>query len=210
MTPKEAHMILKKVGLTITLLVMASLALGISPAAAQQAVCPGLDSGKIDTSGDPGSVTVTAPEGYLISGYCVKAGSDESDAGVAFVTVSPPQASVTISHPSGKAVSHYSYSLVAIQTPPTTPPPTNPPPTNPPKNPPSETDNNPGTEVLGATSGGGGGGVAQVSQVPSGGVQAGQGSTAGIEANVLFGLGLVLLLTAGAVHAMRRRIGQTA
>jgi hypothetical protein len=206
MTPKEAHMSLKKVGLTITLVVMASLALGIGPAAAQQAVCPGLDSGKIDTSGDPASVTVTAPEGYLISGYCVKAGSDESDAGVAYVTVSPPEASVTISHPSGKAVSHYSYSLVAIQTPPTTPP------TNPPTNPTSETNSNPGTEVLGATAGGGNGGsggVAQVSQVPSGGVQAGQGSTAGIEANVLFGLGLVLLLTAGALHAMRRRIGQT-
>ena len=199
-------MSLKKVGLTITLVVMASLALGIGPAGAQQAVCPGLDSGKIDTSGDPASVTVTAPDGYLISGYCVKAGSDESDAGVEFITVNPPQASVTISHPSGKAVSHYSYSLVPIQTPPTTPP------TNPPKNPPSETDNNPGTEVLGATAGGGNGGsggVAQVSQVPSGGVQAGQGSTAGIEANVLFGLGLVLLLTAGAVHVMRRRTGQT-
>jgi hypothetical protein len=213
MTPKEAHMSLKRVGLTITLVVMAALALGIGPAAAQQAVCPGLDSGKIDTSGDPGSVTVTAPEGYLISGYCVKGGSDESDAGVAFVTVSPPQASVTISHPSGKAVSHYSYSLVAIQTPPTTPPPTNPP-TSPPTNPPSETttDNDPSTEALGVTSGGGGGGVAQaqISQVPSGGVQAGQGSTAGIEANVLFGLGLVLLLTAGAVHVMRRRIGQPA
>jgi hypothetical protein len=206
MTPKEAHMSLKKVGLTITLLVITSLAMGIGPAAAQQAVCPGLDSGKIDTTGDPGSVAVTAPEGFLISGYCVKAGSDESDAGVEFITVNPPQASVTISHPSGKAVSHYSYSLVAIQTPPTTPP------TNPPTNPASETDNNPGTEVLGATAGGGaggGGGVAQVSQVPSGGVQAGEGSTAGIEARVLFGLGLVLLLTAGAVHVMRRRMGQT-
>jgi len=206
MTPKEAHMSLKKVGLTITLLVITSLAMGIGPAAAQQAVCPGLDSGKIDTTGDPGSVAVTAPEGFLISGYCVKAGSDESDAGVEFITVNPPQASVTISHPSGKAVSHYSYSLVAIQTPPTTPP------TNPPTNPASETDNNPGTEVLGATAGGGaggGGGVAQVSQVPSGGVQAGEGSTAGIEARVLFGLGLVLLLTAGAVHVMRRRVGQT-
>jgi hypothetical protein len=208
-------MSLKKVGLTVTLLVMGSLALGIGPAAAQQAVCPGLDSGKIDTTGDPGSVTVTAPEGFLISGYCVKAGSDESDAGAAFVTVSPPSASVTISHPSGKAVSHYSYSLVAIQTPPTTPPPTTPP-TNPPKNPPSETstDSNPGAEILGGTSGGGaggGGGVApaQVTQVPSGGVQAGGGSTAGIEANVLFGLGLALLLTAGAMHAMRRRMGQT-
>jgi hypothetical protein len=211
-------MSLKKVGLVTTLLVVASLALGIGPVAAQQAVCPGLDSGKIDTSGDPASVTVTAPEGFLISGYCVKAGSDQSGAGVEFVTVDPPQATVTISHSSGKAVSHYSYSLVEVATPPTSPPPTSPPPTTPPATTPpvtstSETpaESPPGAEVLGVTSGGGaggGGGGAQVTKVPTGGVETGQGSTAGIEANGQLGLGLVLLLAAGAVGAMRRRKNQ--
>lgn len=198
-------MTLKTAGLTITLLVVASMGLGIGPAAAQQAICPALDSGKIDTSGDPASVTVTAPGGFLISGYCVKAGSDASDAGVEFVTVVPPQATVTISHPSGKAVSHYSYSLVEVETPPTEPPPTTPPGT-PLSEPPTES--SPGTEVLGVTSSGGpgsGGGVAQVSQVPSGGVAAGEGSTAGMEATGLFGLGLVLLLAGGAVYVMRKR-----
>lgn len=200
-------MTLKKVGTTITLLVVASLGLGIGPAMAQQEVCPGLDSGKINTSGDPLSVTVTAPAGFLISGYCVKAGSDASDAGVEFVTVDPPQASVTISHSSGKAVSHYSYSLVEIVTP-TSPPPTTPP--TPPETPPSEgpKESSPGTEVLGAGTGGGPGGggpVAGVSQVPSGGVGAGEGSTAGMEATGLFGIGLALLLAAGAVYVIRRR-----
>jgi hypothetical protein len=204
-------MTLKKVGLTITLLVVASLALGIAPVAAQQDVCPGLHSGKIDTSGDPPSVTVTAPEGFLIDEYCVKAGSDASDAGVEFVPVNPPQATVTISHPSGKAVSHYSYSLVEIVTPPTTPPPTTPPPTTPPGTPlETPTEGSPGAEVLGVTSSGGpgGGGVAAVSQVPSGGVAAGEGSTAGMEAIGLFGLGLVLLLASVAVYVMRRRMTQ--
>lgn len=206
-------MMLRKAGTTITLLVVASLGLGIGPAMAQQEVCPGLDSGKINTSGDPLSVTVTAPAGFLISGYCVKAGSDASDAGVEFVTVDPPQASVTISHSSGKAVSHYSYSLVQIVTP-TSPPPTSPPPTTPPtspETPPSEgpTESSPGTEVLGVGAGGGPGGggpVAGVSQVPSGGVGAGEGSTAGPEATGLFGLGLALLLAAGAVYVIRKRM----
>jgi hypothetical protein len=204
-TPKEADMSLKKVGLVITRLVMASLALGIGPVAAQQAVCPGLDSGKIDTSGDPASVTVTAPEGFLISGYCVKAGSDESDAGVEFITVDPPQATVTISHTSGKAVSHYSYSLVAIETPPSTPPTTPPSTETPPKNPPE-------TEVLGTTTKAEGGesGGTQVTAVPSGGVQTGGGSTAGLEAPGMLGLGVVLLVTAGAMYLVRRRKGQTA
>lgn len=199
-------MTLKKAGLTITLLVVASLGLGIGPAVAQQEVCGGLDSGKIDTSGNPASVTVTAPEGFLIDGYCVKAGSDESGAGVEYVTVSPPQATVTIAHPSGKAVSHYSYSLVAIQTPPTSPPPTTPPPSL--ETPPSETtENPPEAEVLGATAGGGpgDGNVAGVSQVPSGAVAAGGGSTAGMEGTIVFALGIVSLLAAGAVYTVRRR-----
>ena len=87
-------------------------------------VCPGLDSGKIDVSGEQTSITVTAPAGYLIDEYCVKAGSVQGGTGgPVYVTVNPPTKSVTITYPSGKAISHYSVSYVPISTP-TTPPPT--------------------------------------------------------------------------------------
>jgi LPXTG-motif cell wall-anchored protein len=93
-------------------------------------VCPAFDSGKIDTPGDPASVLVTAPAGKLISGYCVKAGSANSGLGPVFVVVDPPQAQVTITHPSTKDVSHYS--LVYVNAPgPTLPEPTLPEPTLP-------------------------------------------------------------------------------
>jgi hypothetical protein len=205
LTEEGGDVSLKKIGLTIALAVAGTLALGILPAAAQEEVCPPLDSGKIDTTGEPLSVVVTAPEGFLISGYCVKAGSDESGAGVEFVTVDPPQESVTISHSSGKAVSHYSYSLVEIETPPTTPP------TTPPEAPPGDSG---GADVLGGTTrgGGGGGGAegAQVTAVPSGGVATGGGSTAGPEAEGILALGIVLLVTASTIYTARRRRGQTA
>ena len=91
--------------------------------AADGNVCPPGDSGKIDVPGDQTSVTVTAPAGYLISGYCVKAGSVQGGTGgPVFVVVDPPTKSVTITYPGGKAVSHYSVTYVPV-TPPTTPPP---------------------------------------------------------------------------------------
>ena len=79
-------------------------------------VCQGLDSGKIDVTGDQHSVTVTAPDGYLIDEYCVKAGSAQQGEGPVYVPVDPPAKTVTITYPSGKAISHYSYSLVADTT----------------------------------------------------------------------------------------------
>jgi hypothetical protein len=75
-------------------------------------VCPPGDSGKIDVGGSHASVTVTAPDGKLISGYCVKAGSENQGNGPESVTVDPPQKTVTISHSSGKDVSHYSVTYV--------------------------------------------------------------------------------------------------
>ena len=91
--------------------------------AADGNVCPPGDSGKIDVPGDQLSVTVTAPAGYLISGYCVKAGSVQGGTGgPVFVVVDPPTKTVTITYPGGKAVSHYSVTYVPV-TPPTTPPP---------------------------------------------------------------------------------------
>jgi LPXTG-motif cell wall-anchored protein len=80
-------------------------------------VCEGYDSGKIDTEGDPESVTFEAPAGELISGYCVKAGSTkqgEDDGGAYFVTLDDPAPSVTITYPwgGGRAVSHYAVQYV--------------------------------------------------------------------------------------------------
>jgi hypothetical protein len=93
-----------------------ALALGISvvamPLAASATqpdfICEDLDSGKINTSGDPATVTVTAPAGYLIDGYCVKAGTTKH-----FIEVDPPAAIVVVDHPTVTSVSHYSLSYVA-------------------------------------------------------------------------------------------------
>lgn len=58
------------------------------------------------------SITITAPEGKLISAYCVKAGSIKQGNGPEYVTLTPPQESVTISHSSGKDISHYTVTYV--------------------------------------------------------------------------------------------------
>jgi hypothetical protein len=97
-------------------------------------VCDGLDSGKIDTTGNPPTVTVEAPEGMLIDGYCVKAGSTSAGDGPVYVTVDPPVKSITFGHPSGKDVSHYSVSYAPVASP--TPSPT---PSSTPTDEPSET-----------------------------------------------------------------------
>ncbi len=92
-----------------------AIALGVSvvalplAAAADQPgfICEELDSGKIDTTGDPATVTVTAPAGFLIDGYCVKAGTTKH-----FIAVDPPAAVVVVDHPIKDSVSHYSLSYV--------------------------------------------------------------------------------------------------
>lgn len=114
------------------------------------AVCAG---DKVDVTGSQASITYTAPEGYLISGYCVKAGSDnQEDGGPEYTTLNPPVASVTLSHSTGKDISHYSVTLVAAITP--TPTETE---TGTPSQTPAET---PSTEVSPATAGTGGTGNA--------------------------------------------------
>ena len=98
----------------IVLLVIA-LALGalMAPAAlaGEDDVCAGFDPGtvKIDAFDAP-SVVVDAPDGFLIDGYCVKAGSIHNGFGPVFVPVDPPQASVTITYPGKDTISHYSVS----------------------------------------------------------------------------------------------------
>jgi LPXTG-motif cell wall-anchored protein len=65
------------------------------------------------------SLTVDAPEGKLISGYCVKAGSinqdtDETELGPVYVD-DLRASSVEISHPSGKDISHYIVFYVEVE-----------------------------------------------------------------------------------------------
>ncbi|MFD6140885.1 LPXTG cell wall anchor domain-containing protein [Promicromonospora sp. NPDC060271] len=79
------------------------------------ATCP--KDGKVDVEGEHVTLEVTAEPGYLITGYCVKAGSDKQGDGPVDVVVDPPSATVTISHPSGKAISHYT--LVTVKAEPT-------------------------------------------------------------------------------------------
>lgn len=81
-------------------------------------VCGPLTSGKIDTTGDPDTVTMTASPGHLIDSYCIKAGSVNNGNGPVYIGVDPPAASLTVGHPSGKAVSHYSWHEVPVYVPP--------------------------------------------------------------------------------------------
>lgn len=103
---------------------------GVLPAQAtphiNEGVCLELDSGKIDTTGDPLSVTVTAPEGMVITGYCVKAGSENQGDGPVYID-GLSLTTLLVAYPSAKgvppkAVSHYSvsYGLAPIVWPPVT------------------------------------------------------------------------------------------
>ena len=88
------------------------LSLGVgSAASAEVGLCPAGDSGKVDVSGENVTLTITAPDGFVITGYCVKAGSVKQGLGSESYVVDPPATSVVISHSSGKAISHYSYTL---------------------------------------------------------------------------------------------------
>jgi LPXTG-motif cell wall-anchored protein len=113
-------------GLAAAGLLLGGLAVSGGSASAEevkpgQEVCGPLDSGKIDTTGSPATITVPnaaapLPEGYLIDGYCVKAGSDQSveDGAVVYVDLDPPVDTITFKGPGGKAISHYSVSYVKI------------------------------------------------------------------------------------------------
>ena len=91
-------------------MIVAGLGMVAAPSVSAGDVCAGLDSGKIDTTGDPATVTMTAPAGNVITEYCIKAGSAQSGGGPVYIDVDPPKASITVGHPSGKDVSHYSFS----------------------------------------------------------------------------------------------------
>ncbi|MEU4364266.1 hypothetical protein [Promicromonospora sp. NPDC023987] len=63
------------------------------------------------------AITVTAPEGMVIVGYCVKAGSANQGDGAIDVDVDPPETTVEITHPSGKEISHYTVFYAPAPTP---------------------------------------------------------------------------------------------
>lgn len=83
-------------------------------------VCGPLDSGKKDITVDNYYVHMIMepelPDGMLVTGYCVKAGSDkQEDGGPEYVTVDPALPQVGISHSTGKSISHYSFSYAPAE-----------------------------------------------------------------------------------------------
>lgn len=72
--------------------------------------CP--KDGKIDVAGEHHTLDLVAPAGKLIAGYCVKAGSIQQGDGPEVVWLDEPVSEITISHSSGKAISHYTVFLV--------------------------------------------------------------------------------------------------
>jgi hypothetical protein len=94
------------------LAVVLVLTIGVGSAASSDTgICVGGDSGKVDVYGEAVTLTITAPDGFVITGYCVKAGSTKQGLGSEYYVVDPPAASVVISHSSGKAISHYSFTV---------------------------------------------------------------------------------------------------
>lgn len=70
-------------------------------------VCDNLDTGHL-SAGNATSTTIYAPAGMVIVKVCVKAGSANQGNGPEYTDYDPGVASVTISHSSGKEISHYS------------------------------------------------------------------------------------------------------
>jgi hypothetical protein len=86
----------------------------------EDTVCPDMDVAKTDVSGDRKTITLTAPDGKLISSYCVKAGSYDQGLGPKIVQLDEPQAQVTIAYPVEgrcKDISHYSVAYVDAPAP---------------------------------------------------------------------------------------------
>lgn len=102
---------------SVALLLMLPIAVlgaqAVSPAVASE-VCAGehlYPPNGVDTT----SFTYTAPDGFLVSGWCVKSGTDPEyhDAADGHGHVLPAK-TVTIEHSTGKEVSHYSVTLVKV------------------------------------------------------------------------------------------------
>ncbi len=93
--------------LLLLLPTLALLGAQVSPAAATSELCDG--DVKVEVQGETTTITYTAPDGYLVSSWCVKAGTEAE-----VHDVNPPAKTVTIAHSSGKGISHYSVTLVPV------------------------------------------------------------------------------------------------
>jgi hypothetical protein len=98
----------------IAALAASILAGGSSAAIADsgEQVCPDLSTGKIELEDGHPSIVYTAPTGHHVRTYCVKAGSELAGDGPETYRAPYRGASeVTITHSSGKDISHYSVLL---------------------------------------------------------------------------------------------------
>jgi hypothetical protein len=111
----------------LAIIAMATLAtIGIGAAGtvgAQEQVCPNLDTGH-QSAGNQTSVTITAPPGQVIVQVCVKAGSAQQGEGPEITNFDPGVTQTTISHSSGKEISHFSVKFADAPSPTTAAPPT--------------------------------------------------------------------------------------
>jgi len=78
---------------------------------ANEGVCEGTH---VHPAGSTKTAEYTAPEGFLVSAVCVKAGSIKQGDGPEITPFDPPQATVTLTHSSGKDISHYTVTLVPV------------------------------------------------------------------------------------------------
>jgi hypothetical protein len=98
------------VALLLMLPTLAVLGAQASPAAATSELCEG--DVKVEVQGETNTITYTAPDGYLVSSWCVKSGTEAE-----VHDVDPPAKTITIAHSSGKGISHYSVTLVKAPEP---------------------------------------------------------------------------------------------
>ena len=95
--------------LLLLLPILAVLGAQASPAAATSELCEG---DVVEVQGEIKTIPYTAPDGYLVSSWCVKSGTEAE-----VHEVNPPAKTITIAHTSGKGISHYSVTLVKAPEP---------------------------------------------------------------------------------------------
>lgn len=108
--PTKGEGMRKAFGVLALLVSCATVAVTVSVATAAPPlgqVCPNFDTGHLSAN-DQTSYTITAPAGQVIVAVCVKAGSAQQGNGAEITYYDPGVTSVTISHTSGKEISHYS------------------------------------------------------------------------------------------------------
>lgn len=103
---RGTHRLRRLLSLLVMIPALAVLGAQAIPAAsATTELCPGTHL--TPPKGDEQSFAYTAPDGFLVASWCVKAGTTTE-----IHAVSPPSKTVTIEHSSGKEVSHFSVVLV--------------------------------------------------------------------------------------------------